>query len=90
MKETANIRTCRSCGKPILWIRTRAGRSMPCDAKSINYRIKPGGGTKLITPAGDVINCEIVKDPTQAQGWGYVPHWSTCGDPDKFRRKGRK
>lgn len=85
-----NTGTCRSCGKPIVWIRTRAGKSMPCDAQPVNYRIKPRGDTKLVTLAGDVISCEPVKDPAEAQGWGYTPHWSTCNAPDKFRRRERK
>lgn len=55
-----NTGTCKSCGKQILWIRTRTGRSMPCDTKPVNYRIKHGGDTKLVTPAGDVISCEAV------------------------------
>lgn len=82
-----NNGTCKSCGRPILWIKTRAGKSMPCDAKQINYIIKPGGSTKLVTPAGDVISCEPAQDPTAAQGYGYTPHWSTCDAPDKFRRR---
>lgn len=82
-----NETTCRSCGKRILWIRTRAGKSMPCDAKRVNYRIKPGGPAKVVTPGGDVISCELVTDPAEASGWGYVPHWSTCNAPDKFRRR---
>ena len=84
-----NTGTCKSCGKQILWIRTRTGRTMPCDTKPVNYRIKHGGDTKLVTPAGDVISCEAVKDPAEAQGWGYVPHWSTCDAPDKFKRRTR-
>lgn len=55
-----NTGTCKSCGKQILWIRTRTGRSMPCDTKPVNYRIKHGGDTKLVTPAGDVISCEAL------------------------------
>ena len=35
-----NTGTCKSCGKQILWIRTRTGRSMPCDTKPVNYRKK--------------------------------------------------
>lgn len=85
-----NIGTCKSCGKPILWIKTRAGKPMPCDTRPINYRIKPGGNTKLVTPAGDVITCESVQDPAEAQSWGYAPHWSTCNATDKFRRRGTK
>lgn len=79
--------TCKSCGRPILWIKTRAGKSMPCDAKQINYIIKPGGGTKLVTPAGDVISCEQAEDPAEAQGWGYAPHWASCPAADQFRRR---
>ena len=82
--------TCKSCGKAIHWIRTRSGRSMPCDTRPVNYRIKPGGSTKLVTPAGDVISCEPVDDPAEAQGWGYTPHWSTCNAPDSFGKGGRK
>lgn len=47
-----NTGTCKSCGKQILWIRTRTGRSMPCDTKPVNYRIKPGGDTKLVAADG--------------------------------------
>ncbi len=79
--------TCKSCGKPIQWIRTPSGRSMPCDTRPVNYRIKPGGSTKLVTPAGNVISCEPVDDPAEDQGWGYTPHWSTCDAPDSFRRR---
>lgn len=39
-----------------------------------------------MTPAGDVISCEPVDNPAEATGWGYVPHWSTCNAPDKFRK----
>lgn len=55
-----NTGTCKSCGKPILWIRTRTGRSMPCDTKPVNYRIKPGGDTKLVTPAGDNVKSYLM------------------------------
>lgn len=62
--------TCKSCGKPIHWIRPRFGRSMPCDTRPVNYHIKPGGSTKLITPAGDVISCEIADNPAESSGPG--------------------
>lgn len=58
-----------------------------CGTRPVSYRIKPGGSTKLVTPAGDVISCETVDDPAEAQGWGYAPHWSTCNAPDSFRKR---
>lgn len=45
---------------------------------------------KLVTPAGDVISCEAVKDPAEAQSWGYTPHWSTCDAPDNFRGRAKR
>lgn len=81
--------TCRSCGKPILWIKTRHGKPMPCDPQPINYRINPESRTKLVTPDGCVIPCDIVQDPAEAEGRGYVPHWSTCDNPNKFRRRAK-
>jgi len=84
----SNTGTCKSCGATIRWIRTRTGRSMPCDVAPRYYQTKPGGCAKVVTPAGDVISCELVKDPAEATGWGYIPHWSTCDAPDKFRKGG--
>ena len=85
-----NQGTCKSCGRPILWIKTRAGKSMPCDPKPINYRIKPDGNLKLVTPAGDVISCEAVEEPAEARSGGYMPHWSTCDAPDNFRGRAKR
>lgn len=84
-----NEATCRSCGKRILWIKTRAGKSMPCDADPVNYRYNSESRTKLVTPDGCVIPCDIVQDPAEAEGRGYVPHWSTCDNPNKFRRRAK-
>lgn len=28
---------CKACGKPIIWIRTTAGRMMPVDQKPVEY-----------------------------------------------------
>lgn len=78
--------TCKACGAPILWVRTRAGRSMPCDTRAIPYRA--GGELKLVTPAGDVVSAEAVENPAEADGWGYAPHWATCQAPKTFRKRG--
>lgn len=84
-----NETTCRSCGKRILWIKTKAGKSMPCDAEPVGYRYNSESRTKLVTPDGCVIPCDIVQDPAEAEGRGYVPHWSTCDNPNKFRRRAK-
>ena len=81
------ITTCRGCGAEIVWIKTPSGKSMPCDATPVYYKIKADGKEKIITPNGVVISCEIISTPYDAAGIGYVPHWSTCTTPDKFRNK---
>lgn len=81
--------TCSKCGAPIKWIRMRSGKNMPCDTKQINYIIKPGADTKLVTLSGDVVSCEIVENPSEASGWGYAPHWASCPAADQFRRRGK-
>ena len=84
----SKITTCRSCAARIVFIKTRAGKSMPCDPAPVRYRLNPESSTKVVTMAGDVVSCEIVTDQGEADGTGYTPHWSTCNAPDKFRKKG--
>ena len=80
---------CKSCCADIVWIRTKTGRNMPCDSTPIYYKIKQGGNTTLMTLSGQVVICETVTDREKADGWGYVPHWSTCTHADKFRKRRR-
>lgn len=81
------VTACRSCGAPIVFIKTKAGKSMPCNAAPIPYRAKAGGDLKIVTEEGDVVCCERLTDKTKGSGWGYVPHWATCNAPDSFRKK---
>ena len=30
--------TCKACGRPIVWIRTTKGKSMPCDDEPVAYK----------------------------------------------------
>ena len=77
---------CRSCGAVITWIKTPSGKSMPCDTSPVYYRKTAAGKDKVVTPTGDTVSCEIVQIPDIADGIGYIPHWSTCDNPDKFRK----
>lgn len=78
---------CKSCGKEIVWIKTVAGKAMPCDAGLRYYKQQPSGKSKIVTPNGEVLSCEIIENPMQATGIGYVPHWATCSTPNSFRAK---
>ena len=43
------ITKCKACGAPIMWIRTRAGKSMPVDATPVHVA---NGGTQIFITIG--------------------------------------
>lgn len=45
-----NKATCRGCGAPIVWIKTPAGKAMPCDPAPVYYKAAPGGKGKSSPP----------------------------------------
>ena len=64
---------CRSCGAPIIWIKTQGGKSMPCDPDLTMYWQKPGAAGKIVTPNGEVISCTFTGDMRHATGLGPFP-----------------
>ena len=79
--------TCKACEKPIVWIRTTKGKSMPCDANPVAYKEEHGGKEKIVTPNGEVISGTFDAKPEEMTGIGYIPHWSTCPQASCFKRK---
>lgn len=77
---------CYGCGAPIVWIRTFGGKSMPCDPDQILYRARAGAPGKIVTPNGEVLSCDLDVDSDDATGIGYVSHFSTCPQAQRFRR----
>lgn len=77
---------CRSCGAEIIWIRTKKGRNMPCDPEPVHYRKQVHGQEgmiTLVTPDGDVIVGQKSYDDSDQTG--YISHFATCPDANKFR-----
>ena len=76
---------CKSCGAEIVWIKTKLGRSMPCDEKLLPYREDPNGGDFVITDRGETIRCTLQFEglPT---GLARKSHWATCKYPERHRR----
>lgn len=81
---------CKDCGAEIIWIKTKAGKNMPCDATPIWYIADPAGKGRLVTEAGETIRCTFAENTETATGWGYIPHWSTCPAAEHFRRNKQK
>lgn len=78
--------TCRGCGAPIVWIWTPGGKSMPCDPYQVLYRARAGAKGKIVTPNGEVLSCDLNVSPEEATGVGYISHFVTCPQAEKFRR----
>lgn len=77
---------CTKCGARILWIKTSAGKNMPCDPDLITYWKDSKGKQRIVTPNGEVIACRLEGDTQTATGVGYVPHWGTCPCAKEFKR----
>lgn len=69
---------CKLCGAKISWIRTTAGKRMPCDPHPVPYRYQLGAVERIVTPNGEVLPCITDIASEEAEGIGYIPHWATC------------
>ena len=65
--------SCKSCGESLQFFRTVNGGWMPVN-------VRPGMSTTTITPQGEV---QRHREPVR----GFIPHWITCPDAKRFRKK---
>lgn len=81
-----NFGQCSGCGARVIWVKTEAGKNMPCDPALHNYKIDPTGKEKIVTPAGKVVTGRTGVEPAEADGYGYISHFATCRQAKNFRR----
>ena len=67
-----SMATCRSCGAPILWIRTQDGKRMPLDANPLPHNVL--GGWIIDGPVGRPYE-PLFDSPARTR---YQAHWATC------------
>lgn len=97
MPELKRTTTCRGCGKPIAFIKTINGKSIPVDPEPIMY-VPEMDYDKFVTLAGIVEQGKATKDISQMEKdnyefikhVGYRSHFATCPAADDFRRKKNK
>lgn len=77
---------CKGCGSDIVWIKTAAGKSMPCDDPPVLCWENPKGKSTVITEDGRTIRCDLEGDDINAAKIGYVPHWATCPAAKRFKK----
>lgn len=76
---------CRGCQAPIRFIRNPVtGRFIPCEYTETTSN-KLGIGDLIVTGAGIMKVSELRKDDLDMTG--YVPHWSKCSNPGRFRKE---
>ncbi len=81
-----NFGHCNGCGAQIIWIKTKAGRNMPCNTTLVDYKAD-GGKDKIVLPSGEVVSGTIVSSADSPDGHGYISHFATCRNARSFRRK---
>lgn len=50
-----NFGQCSGCGARVIWIKTEAGKNMPCNPTLHNYKIDQTGKEKIVTQTGKVV-----------------------------------
>ncbi len=78
--------TCRACGAPIRFIKTKAGKTAPVNAEPVHFIPDPEGGDLFITPDGDAVRGWKIATESNAAYDGYTSHFATCTNPDYFRK----
>lgn len=78
------IEKCKSCGAPIIWIKTLKGKNMPCNAEKVRFNYRLGAKDRVVTMNGEVLSAEIREDGEEQ---GYISHFATCPNADKHRRR---
>ena len=86
-----NDRTrCRACGKPILFIKTAKGKTIPVDVRPLQFVPDANGRSLYVTDEGDVIHGVPAQEMDPDKHTGYISHFATCTNPDDFRSRPRK
>lgn len=85
---------CKSCGAEIIWIKTKSGKTMPCDAQAHYYFDNKESLPSMFghEPGKAVF---ITEDGETHTGWqddmagdfkGYTSHFATCPNASQHRR----
>jgi hypothetical protein len=71
---------CKKCRAPIIFITTKRGKQMPCDA-ALFIAKDDDRAVQLVLSDGSV------KHGVQVGDVGHISHFATCGFADEFRKE---
>lgn len=79
---------CKSCGAEIIWIKTPAGKAMPCNPEPVPFMPLAIGDLQLVTENGYVVRGVRARaGGSMTAIGGYISHFATCPAADKHRRR---
>lgn len=81
-----NTSKCRACGADIMFIKTIAGKTTPVDAQSLYFVPEADGKAMYVLPDGSTARGRTVPDQRVDAKIGYISHFATCPQADKFRK----
>lgn len=84
------VKKCKFCGAPIVWLKTQNGRPMPCDAAAVKYQENYKGKDVIVLSDGKVIKATVVNPNGGGltpiiDGEGYISHFATCPHANEAR-----
>lgn len=85
--KPGRLTTCRGCGKPIMFIKTVAGKSIPVDPEPICF-MPEEGFDKFVLMDGTVQRGRALEEADKT-AIGYRSHFATCPAADQFRKKNK-
>ena len=81
---------CRACQADIIFIKTKAGKSVPCDAKSMYFTPEANGTQVFVLMDGSVQRGKECPGGGDGCQIGYISHFATCPNADLFRKPRKK
>lgn len=83
---------CRACGAEIGFIKTKNGKTIPVNPEQIQILKMSSADGVYVTPDGEVVHgkpCSECTNAGKTEQWdvGYISHFATCPEADKFRKR---
>ena len=67
MRLKNSFGNCSKCGKQIMWIKTKAGKNMPCNPSFVYYKEQKGGKDRIVLTNGEVAVSTVQDYPEHAK-----------------------
>lgn len=83
-----SMNKCKSCGAQIVYVPLTSGKTMPCNARLVDYYPTEGGRQRIVTPDGRVVAAEFAGCGEGKVG--YISHFATCPKANTYRKRIRK